>query len=355
MFKVEKRVLGRLGQCYSIAPLFYRGKQHILVASDGRDQCRLYGMDGELEDVIWSEPGGVMTMMQIPGSDGQFLATQRFYSPDESDRAKLVLVTPTASGWDVKTLIDLPFVHRFDILERNGVYYLIVCVLKTGHKFKGDWSTSGVVYATVLPDDLSVYHEGNPLPLTVLKDHLWKNHGYVHTVWDGVQASIVSADQGVFLFVPPETADGEWEIRQILDQPASDAVLVDLDQDGKRELVIISQFHGNEIMIFREEDGTYKKAYEYEHADFSHSIYGGDFCGIQAAVIGHRAGTRDLLAFYWDEETHAYAVQKLDQDCGSANVYRFVLDGKDIVISTNHEIDEIAWYTCERNETSRKL
>ena len=35
------------------------------------------------------------------------------------------------------------------------------------------------------------------------------------------------------------------------------------------------------------------------------------------------------------------------RDCGSANVYHYVKDGKDVIISANREIDEVAMYTLE--------
>lgn len=348
--KVEKKVIANLTKCYSLAPLHYAGKDHFLVAAEKVDRCLLFDLDGNEEDTVWSEPGGVMTMVQVPGTDGQFLATHKFYSPNDSKEAKIVIVTPKAKGdWEVRTLTDLPHVHRFDILERGGVRYLIACALKSGHEFKDDWSMPGKVYAAVLPEDLSGFDEEHQLPLTVIKDDMLKNHGYYRIEENGTQTCVISADCGVFQFVPPEKPGDSWEIKTLLNTAASDAVLVDLDEDGEKELAVLSPFHGDQISIYKKKNGAFERVYDYEKpAEFTHAIFGGLLCGKPAVVIGHRKNERDLLAFTWNPESGTYEVMLMDHDCGPANVLKYSHDGKEIIISTNREIDQVAMYTVSR-------
>ncbi len=345
--KIEKKVISNLTKCYSIAPLHYQGKDHILVAAEKVDKCLLFDTEGNQEDVVWEEPGGVMTMVQVPGSDGQFLATHKFYSPNDSKEAKIVKVTPIEKGnWEVKTLVDLPFVHRFDILERNGVRYLIACALKSDHEYKDDWRFPGKVFAAVLPEDLSVFDEDHQLELKVIKEGMLKNHGYYRVEDDGVQTGVISCDGGVFQFVPPAQADGEWEIRTLITDAASDAVLVDFDGDGEKELAVIAPFHGDKVRFYKKKDGAFEMVYEFgESRDFLHSIFGGSLCGKPAFVTGHRKAERDLMAFTYNKEKETYEMEYIDRDCGSANVYHYVKDGKDMLVSTNREIDEVALYT----------
>lgn len=347
--KVEKKIISDLTKCYSIAPLRYKDSEHILVAAEKVERCLLFDLDGNQEETIWSEPGGVMTMVQVPGTDGQFLATQKFYSPNDSKEAKIVIVTPDLKGnWEVRTLAALPHVHRFDILVRGGVRWLIACALKSGHAYQDDWSMPGTVYAAVLPEDLSLYNEDNQLELTVIKDNMLKNHGYYRVMEEGVPTGLISCDSGVYQFIPPALAGEQWEIRHLLKEAASDAVLVDMDGDGEKELVVLSPFHGEHIYIYKKQNDVFKKVYQYEKpAEFTHSIFGGTLCGKPAAVIGHRQGERNLLAFTFDAECKDYRAQILDHDCGSANVYKYTKDGKDRIISTNREIDEVAIYTLE--------
>lgn len=344
--QVKKKVISNLKKCYSIAPLNYKGREHILVAAEKQDPCYLFDTEGNLEDTVWTSPGGVMSMAQVPGSDGVFLATHEFYSPNDSKEARIVVVTPLAKGnWKVQTLVRLPHVHRFDILTRNGVNYLLACTLKSGHGYKDDWSQPGKVYGAVLPGDLGDFGEGHQLKLEVLQDNMLRNHGYCKIQEKGMDTCLIACESGVYQFIPPRAPDGRWEIHRLVEEAASDAILADLDQDGERELILISPFHGQHIYFYRKTQEGYEKVYSYDHAKFAHAIYGGTILGKPAAVIGHREGEGNLLLFTYDHEKKGYQAEMLDTHCGPANVYHYIKNGVDVLISTNREIDEVAMYT----------
>lgn len=134
--KITKKIIGNLEKCYALALLQYNDKKHILVASEKNDQCLLYDLEGNYEETVWNEPGGVMSMVQVPGTNGQLLDTHRFYSFNDVEDASIVLANPLSkNNWVVKILIKLPFVHRFDILSCNGVRYLIACTVKSGQAY----------------------------------------------------------------------------------------------------------------------------------------------------------------------------------------------------------------------------
>ena len=127
---VTKKVVGELKKCYALTMLNYHGHDHFLVAAEKVNECRLYDLDGNQEEVLWSEPGGIMTMQQVPGSDGQFLSTRKFYSPNDSKNASIVVVTPMG---------------------------------------KNDWRSPGRVCVAELPDDLSKFTYQNQLELKTLE------------------------------------------------------------------------------------------------------------------------------------------------------------------------------------------
>lgn len=344
--KIKKKVIGELEKCYSLSLLNYRGTEHILVAAEKVNNCELFDLEGKKEAVVWNEPGGVMTMAQIPGSDGVFFATHKFYSPNDSQEARIVIAQPGENKWAVRTLLDLPFVHRFDVIPANGANYLIACTVKSGHQYKEDWSSPGKVYAVKLPADLSSYDAGHQLKPDVILEGLVKNHGYTRfTGADGSIQAVVSADCGVFRLTPPSSEKADWGIEQLLDVPASDAQLIDLDSDGEAELCVFSPFHGDTFQIYRKSGDGYRLAYEHpEKLEFLHAICGCTVGGKPILVVGNRKGERNLMAFYWDSEKECYLCEILDRDCGPANVMHFTRDGKDFLVGANRETNEIALY-----------
>ena len=105
------------------------------------------------------------------------------------------------------------------------------------------WRSPGKIQVCVLPEDLSSVDEEHPLQFEVLKEGLLKNHGYCKAEVDGVLRSYVAANEGVFECTPPESAEGTWEIKQVLDEASSDIAFADFDNDGELEMLTISPLH----------------------------------------------------------------------------------------------------------------
>ena len=354
--QVTKKVVAQLEKCYALSELTYQGKHCFLVAAEKHDPCLLFSEDGELIDTVWEEPGGVMTMAPVPGTDGQFLATHRFYSPNDSADATIVLASASEGGWEIRTIAVAPFVHRFGILSRGGVNYLLVCCLKTGHEYRDDWRYAGACFAAELPEDLSPYNENNPLPLTLVKGGMLKNHGYAKICHGGHDAALVGCEQGSFLFEPPAVRGADWEVAQVLDVPSSDSVLMDFDGDGKPELGCISPFHGASLTIYHlDGDGRYVPQWKYpapeRDTEMIHATWADTICGTPTWVVGWRKGTRETIAITWDAEAGTYRTDTIDAATGCANALHYVnAAGQDVVVAANREIDEIALYTLSKED-----
>ena len=347
--KAIKKKIDTLTKCYAVSPLVCGGKEHMLVAAEKQDACNLYDLDGNKRSVLWDDTGGTMSIAPLLGEDGAFLATQKFYSPNDSADANIVYVKPeniAENKWRIRKILDMPFLHRFDIIRHKGVNYLFLCTIKSAHKYKEDWTSPGKVYAGILPDNLDDESLcAQSFKIRELEAGLTKNHGYTKDVHGGAETAIVSAENGVFRFTPPDAPDGDWKIERLIDTPASDAIMADLNGDGKKEMLVISPFHGDFLAIYENEGGVFRKVYDHpEPAEFAHAITSGTVFGKEYVFIGHRKGVRRLLAFYYDTEGKRYAFDTLDEDAGGANAALFVKDGRPLLAVTNREIDEVALY-----------
>ena len=350
--KIEKKVISNLNKCYAISELTYQGEHCFLVAAEKKDPCYLFAEDGTQLETVWEGPGGVMTMTPVPGADGQFLATQLFYSPNDSLNAKIIIATPMAKdNWELRTLCHVPFVHRFGILRRGGTNYLLACALKTGHEYKNDWRFPGACFGAVLPEDLSSFDENHPLELELIADDMLQNHGYCKIQRGGHDAALVACEDGTFIFDPPAVRGGEWEITQISTLPSSDSILLDFDGDGKLELGCIAPFHGNSLTIYHlDAFDNYVPQWKYERpeaeTEMIHATWACEILGKPTWIIGWRKGTRKTIAITWDAEAGNYRTDVIDENTGCANAMHFVnKDGKDVIVATNREIDEVAMYT----------
>ena len=337
---ISKKVIAELPVCYCVAPLFYKGEPHFLVASEQDHPCLLFDRNGDQVAQIWEKPGGTMSMVQIPGSDGAFLAIRGFYSPDRGKEAAIYLVWEEDGIWKNKVVAELPCLHRIDILTRDGASWVIACCLKSGYEYDGDWRFPGKTWVCRLPDHLSEEDEKLP-PFIPLLDNMLENHGYSRDTQDGVMSGIVSCQSGTYRFTPPQEG-GEWTVEKICEDPASDAVLIDLDGCGQKELVTIRPFHGDTVAVYKLQDGQYRKVWEYEkRVPLAHAITAGMICGQPTAVIGHRNADRDLFFITYED---GYKVTIADHDIGPTNAMIFRNGKENVLIAANREINEVAYY-----------
>ncbi|MGL5258917.1 MAG: hypothetical protein ACRC7V_02290 [Lachnospiraceae bacterium] len=344
--KSNKITTYNLEKCYAISLLNYKNDSHIVVAAEKQDACLMFDLDGNLIEKIWNGPGGTMSIVPLPNREGEFLATQLFYSPNDSKEAKIVYVKKGEEKWNVTTVAKIPFLHRFDIVQRENEYYIIGCTLKTGHEFKEDWSSPGMVCVATLPNDIELYNEENQIEFQIIKDGLLKNHGYFKAKDENGEYSLIATENGVFMIRPPKSLQNNWEIVQLISEPTSDMALCDFDGDGELEMITIANFHGDQIKIFKQNNGIYEEQYKYEEkTEFAHGIWSCDVEGIGVAFIGHRKGKRNLLGFSFKDGK--YQVDVLDENIGPANILYYSKNAEHYLVSTNREIDEIAFYKLE--------
>jgi hypothetical protein len=287
---IEKRFLAELHRCYSASHIVVDGQTRILLATEGEGACLAWtGKDYAERHTVWDGPGGTMSMVPIPNTNGEFLAVQKFFKMFQWDQAKIVHVRPFAGGYAVTDVLHRPYIHRFDLLPVQGRHYFIGCTLATAKESREDWSNPGKIL-------VGEFNGPGPLEVTVLKEGLTKNHGYSRLSRDGVGRALVTCEQGAFEVSPPLTPHGEWTVSQFMDWPISDISAIDIDGDGELEFATIEPFHGSYFRVYKRVGGEFRKIFEHpEVSEFYHVVVGASLAGRPVFIGGCRRGRQQLF------------------------------------------------------------
>ena len=343
--KIEKQFLTEMNRCYSTNHLVVDGQTRILLATEGEGPCRAWtGPDYRNAHNVWDMPGGTMSIVPIPGTNGEFLAVQKFFKMFQWEEAKVVHVKPLpAGGYEVTDILHLPYIHRFDLLTVGGRHYFIGCTLATTKAAKDDWSNPGKIW-------VGEYTGPGPLQVRALKEGLTQNHGYDRLVRNGQMIGLVTSREGAFEVTPPQTPDGEWTVEQFMDWPISDISTVDIDGDGELEYATIEPFHGEHFRIYKKIDGKFQRIFEHpEVSEFYHVVVGATLAGTPVFIGGCRRGKQQL--FYVKASGKSplkLEAVVIEEGVGPSNVHVVNEAGRDIIVSANREKAEAALYFVTR-------
>lgn len=338
--KIIKKPLCELDHCYSTSATVINGETKLLLAAENNGPCYSFDEKTFAQTTVWETPGGTMSMIPVPGKNGDFLAVQNFRSGFQAQDTTIVWAKPDGDKWIVETILKLPYIHRFDILTVGSVNYILFCTLATSKKDKNDWSDPGKLYAGILPDQLN-----EPLSLSVIKEGLTKNHGYVRIVRNNLMSAMVAAEEGAFLVTPPRTPGEDWQVEEVISRPVSDMAVTDIDKDGQDEIATIEPFHGNRFVINKMVNGELQEVYQYDgDFDFGHVVWGGILRGTPTFIGGARRGARELFMVRWNFQTKSFETTIIDSNGGPSNVAVIQGDHFDTILCANREIGEAVLY-----------
>lgn len=332
--KFEKKDLDEIVRCYCTSHMEIDGNLYAFFASENpTSQCYSYtGENFEKKEVVWEgDRGGCMSIIPFETRKGEFLAVNEFYLKVSPSHAKLVWGKKTENGWEVKDLFNLPYLHRFDIYHVDGKDYVICATIARDKKDKEDWTRPGQIYVGEIPSDL----ENNNVVLKELVDGCFRNHGYSRSTYNGNVCGYFSSDQGVLRVIPPLNGE-DWKVEKILDGKIGEIALVDIDNDGKMEMMTIEPFHGNEIKVYHLDDSNnYKEVYKYPNEiDFAHTLVGTNLCGKNCFVAGIRRVNCEIFVLTYENGEYKYQI--VDEGVGPANVDVVHHNGKEYIFAANH-------------------
>ena len=336
--KFTKKHLCDLPFCYAVGQTRLNQQTQILLAPDAEGPCYSFDSLTFARQTVWEAPSGTMSIVPLADKNGDFMAVQRFYPGFQAQNAEIVYASFVDHRWQVKTLFKLPYVHRFDILERAGIRYLVCCTLCTSKRFEEDWSAPGGIYAAELTTDID-----QPVELAQIAGGMTKNHGYWRLNKDGYESALTSCQEGVYEILPPETKGGGWAVNKILNCPVSDLATCDIDGDGVPELATIEPFHGSNFRIYHKTKEGYAAIYNYpENLPFCHAVWGGQLRSKPVFIGGCRGGNRELFMLRW--EAGRMSTEIIDKGCGTANVMVIHGPDQDLLVAANREVGEGAVY-----------
>jgi hypothetical protein len=335
-----KEDLMKMTDCYAVCPITAWGRTFYLFASDCRGSC--CAVDAETHGVttIWEEPGGTMSIIPIPGEKGEFLISQNFLPGFTARRARIMRVTPKPDKtWQVSLWMELPYVHRFDILPGRGQYYFLGCILSSTDDEKADWNKPGYLVAAPLSDGFAP-----PQKTNIIAGGMTRNHGYWRKDYGAYSGAFTACAEGIFSVHPPQGSNEDWLVQKIFDQEASDIALCDIDNDGEEELAVIQPFHGNTFIVYKKQGGAYHELYRYpDPMEFIHVVWGGALGGRNVFLGGCRSLNKELFVLYW--ENGRIVKQVLDRGCGPSNIAVHYRAGVACLLAANHSAGLASVYT----------
>lgn len=340
----KKQIIDDIFKCYSVNGLTIAGELHLLFAGEGPGICNLYsGPDFKDKKTLWEGGGGTMSMVTVPDYEGYFFASKGFHSMVDAETSGVFLFRYKDGEFSAERVLDLPHLHRFDVVCIGDRRFFIGAALHSGKENKEDWSNPGKLFVAELPIDLD--GEIN-VELTLLKEGLTKNHGFNTGTWNGTEVAFIASDEGVFAVIPPQGDNhDDWTIEQVFDFPVSDVATIDLDGDGELEFALLRPFHGNQFDVYKKVDGVYKSVFTYHKPlDFYHAIYADTFNGVPSFVIGARKEDMDLFLVQYDKGQKQIRSHLIDTMVGSSNARIIHTNNGDIIMSANRQIDQAAIY-----------
>lgn len=337
---IQKRFLVTMNRCYAAGHIVVGGQNRVLLATEGEGPCLAWsGPSYDTPQTVWDGPGGTMSIVAVPGTDGEFLAVQKFFRMFQWDQAQVVHVRPGPEGYAVTPILQLPYIHRFDLLASGGGLHFIGCTLSAHKETKEDWSRPGQVW-------VGAYHGPRPLQLQLLHDGLTQNHGYSRLQRPEGPCSLVAGAQGAFEITPPREPGAAWSLRPFMDWPISDIAAIDIDGDGELEFATIEPFHGCWFRVYKRDGAGWRRVFEHpEVSDFYHVVVADTLRGEPVFIGGCRRGRQQLFVLRARRRSPLELEAVLiDEGVGPANVHVVHESGRDLIVAANREKAEGALY-----------
>ena len=310
---------------------------YVGAGSETEGDVRLHDMQYGSSMNLDQCPGGMMSFIPVPGNEHSLVSIMGLFPPFIGLEAGLFLHQRAGDGWKSRRMAALPFAHRCEFLPGASDPVLIAATVSKHKDNPADWSRAGEVWAFT-PDSQLEYWDAQ-----LLDSSITRNHGMCRARFKGKEQLFISGKEGIFSI--GQTTDGQWDIQRVFGNEVSEMCFIDLNGDGKEELVCIAPFHGENLNIYRQQGEDWELVYADELA-FGHGLSGGYFKGKGMVVCGNRSADLSLQSYYLDDAVQ-FKVNKdiIEEGVGPTQTQVFCFRGKDYILSANQRKHEVALYS----------
>lgn len=323
---------------YSVSVIKINGTNMLAVGTEGPGKGYLLSLPDFQPEELCAGPGGTMSILNVPGDKSNDLVSiMGLFPPFVGFEAGVYYHLWSEDGWCESKIIDLPFSHRMEWMDADGVATLLVACVSKHKEDPSDWSQPGILYAATLDSYDQKWQ------LTPVINALTRNHGLLKTIHNGVESLLVSGAEGVFR-VFWDSEQKRWASEKWLDREVSEIAKIDLDGDGLDELITIEPFHGNKLVVYKIVNGKWEKKFDAD-LSFGHGLCADTINGQPTILVGNRASGKELLVFR-PIDLEAGQMQRIviDPNAGPTQTISITIDGKAHIISSNQNQGEISLY-----------
>lgn len=331
---------------YAVGNITVDGRTYYAAASENRKgKVFLINADTKAVSEIEGGEGGVMAALDAADENAMF-CIEEFYPVFDSATAKIIKVVLEKDGEGYKAaerrlVAEVPYVHRIAQLKEADGFYIAAGKLCKHKENSDDWSTSGTM-------EIGFYDKDKEkMGFEQVCDGIFKHHAMFvkRNAW-GYDDLYYGGTAGAFRTV---RKDGAWVTEQLLSVPVSDIVVEDLDGDGRDEIAIIEEFHGDKAVVFKENKDGWERALELP-LSFGHVLWGGEILGRTGLITGSRSGEKKLILYRFgcSPEKGIFVSKETVIDEGQAPAQIIVIDEGDTawIVAANHGAAQLTRYQC---------
>ena len=335
---MKKTIITNLPQVYTVDLLYFNDQLFFGIGSEGHYPLYIINIENRNKKIRISDgPGGVMSMVVIPGESKRIVSVMGLYPPFIGDNAAIYLHEENNSDWNTKKLFNLPFAHRCQILTVDNVNWLFAASVSVFKNNPEDWSLPGEVYIVSIDNQGNI----NEKP-TLFIDNVTRNHGMSKENLLGKEAIYISGKEGIFEITPGNSS--VWDLKQLFDREVSEFIFFDINNDGLIELITIEPFHGDTLNIYEKRGQEWISVYR-SGLIFGHGLSAGIFKGRPSVVVGNRRGDKALNLFYLARSTEEKIKKEvIEEGVAPTQTKIFTYKALDYILSSNQAKGEVALY-----------